>query len=80
MMTINLCLIPLKKIIEINYTCGSLEKPMTKEILWRLTVFLFPREWIIEGGYLEQNEDCQRGEYIAKGMRAYILVSRVIYG
>ena len=33
-----------------------------------------------EGGYSEQNEDDQKGKYLAKEMRAYILVSRVIDG
>ena len=42
MMTLDLCLITLKKIIEIKYTYGSLKK-MAKNILWRVTLFLFLR-------------------------------------
>ena len=37
--TLNLCLMPLKKILEINYTYGSLKQP-TEKIPWRVTVFL----------------------------------------
>ena len=29
-MTLNLCMMPLKKILEINYTYGSLKKPTEK--------------------------------------------------
>ena len=36
MMTLNLYLMPLKKILEINYTYGSLKQP-TRKFLWRLT-------------------------------------------
>ena len=39
MMTINLCLMPLKKILEINYKYGSLTQSTTNEILWRVTIF-----------------------------------------
>ena len=46
MMEINICLIPLKKILEINYTYGSMEKPMAKEILFSVTTFFFIREWM----------------------------------
>ena len=38
MMTLNLCLIPLKKILEIIYTYGYLKQPIEK-ILWRVTIF-----------------------------------------
>ena len=33
---------------------------MAKEILWRITIFLFLREWMIEGGYSDQNKDDQK--------------------
>ena len=39
MMTLNLYLKPLKKIVDMNYTYGSLKQPMTKNILWRVTIF-----------------------------------------
>ena len=54
MTKLNICLIPLKKIPEINYTHGSLKQPMTKDILWSVTISLFIREWLREGGYSEQ--------------------------
>ena len=79
-MTLNLCLMPSKKILDINYTYSSLTKQMKKKILWRLTILLFIREWMIKGGYLEQNEYNQKEKYPAKEMRAYILVSHVING
>ena len=38
MMNLNLCMIPLRKILEINYTDGSLKQPMAKKILWGVTI------------------------------------------
>ena len=38
MMTLNLCLIALKEMLEINHTYGSLRQPMLKNILWRVTI------------------------------------------
>ena len=38
MMALNLCLMPLEKIIEINYTYGSPKQSTKKNILWRVTV------------------------------------------
>ena len=38
-MTLNLCLIPLKEIPEINYAYGSRKQPTEKYILWRVTIF-----------------------------------------
>ena len=35
MITLNLCMITLNKILEINYKYGSLKQPMEKYILWR---------------------------------------------
>ena len=56
--TINLRLMALKKILEINYTYVSLTQPTAKYILRRVTIlYLFIREWMREGGYSEQNED-----------------------
>ena len=39
MMKLNICLITLKEILDINYTCGSLKQPTEKNILWRVTIF-----------------------------------------
>ena len=57
MIALNLCLIPLNKILQINYTYGSLTQQMAKEILWRVKFYLFIREWMRGGGYSEKNED-----------------------
>ena len=43
MMTLNLCMMPLYKILEINYTYGSMTQPMTKEILWRVKIFFISK-------------------------------------
>ena len=44
MMTLNLCLMSLGKIIDINYTYGSMIQPMSKEILCRVTIiFIYHR-------------------------------------
>ena len=55
--TLNICMINFKKIVEINYTYRSLTKTIAKNILWRITIFLFIRKRMREGGYLEQNKD-----------------------
>ena len=57
MMKLNICLIPLKKIQEINYKYVSLKQTMSKNILWRVIMFLFLREGVREGGYSKQKED-----------------------
>ena len=54
MMTINLCLMPLKKILEINYTYGSLTQPMTKEILWRVNIFFIYQRMDERGGLFRE--------------------------
>ena len=38
-MTLNICMMLLKKILELNYTYVSLKQPMAKIILWRVTIF-----------------------------------------
>ena len=55
MMTLNLCLIPLKKILEINYTYGSLKQPTKKDILWRVTII-----------FISQRMSDRDGLFIAK--------------
>ena len=54
MITLNLFLIALKKILEINGTYGYLKQPTAKYISWKVTLFLFIREWVRDGGYSEQ--------------------------
>ena len=44
MTKLNLCLIPLKKILEINYTYVSLTQPMGKDIFWSVKIFLLSPE------------------------------------
>ena len=39
MMILNFCMMPLKKILAINYIFGFLEQPMAKNTLWRVTIF-----------------------------------------
>ena len=51
MMTLNLCLVSLNKIIEINYTYGSLKQPTKNNIVDGNNIYLFIREWVIEMGY-----------------------------
>ena len=43
MMKLNICMMPLKKILEINYTYGSLKQPMAKNILWRIIILFISR-------------------------------------
>ena len=42
------------------------EKLMTKEILWRVTIFLFIREWMREGGYSDKNKYKQKEKISCK--------------
>ena len=46
----------LRKILEINYTYGSLTQQMAKNILWWVAIFLFIREWMREGVYSKQKK------------------------
>ena len=56
---------PLNKILEINYTYGSLTQPMAKEILRRVKKFI---SQIMDdrGDYSEQINDEQKEKYLAK--------------
>ena len=49
-MTLNICFMPLKKILDINYTYGSLKNPMSKEILGRVTIFSINNRMNERGG------------------------------
>ena len=51
MMTLNLYLISLKKILHINYTYVSLKQPTAKNILWRVTI-LFISQRMDERGLM----------------------------
>ena len=66
-MILNLYMMPLNKILEINYTYGSLKQPTTTNILWRVTVYLFIRGWVIEMDYLQQKENDQKAKIPCKG-------------
>ena len=50
MMTLNLCPMPLKKKLDINYTYGSLEKPLAKEILCGVTILFIAQRMDERGG------------------------------
>ena len=39
MTTLNICLMPLNKILDINYTYGSIKKTTDKNILGRVIIF-----------------------------------------
>ena len=41
---------PLKKILEINYTYGYLKEPITKKILWRVTILCISQRMSERGG------------------------------
>ena len=56
MMTLNIFMIPLNKILEINYTYGSLKQPTKKYILWRVTII-----------FISQRMGDRDGLFIAKG-------------
>ena len=67
MMTFNLCLIPLKKILEINYKYGYLKQPTDKEILWRVTIsFILSDDGLERGVIWRKTKITRRGKYLAK--------------
>ena len=78
MTTLNLCLMLLKKILDINYTYGSLKQLMEKHLVEGNIIFIYQIMGERGGGYSEQKEDDQKGKYLAKEMMAYILASHVI--
>ena len=53
-MTLNICLINLKKILEINYIYGSLTQPMEKDILWRVTILFIYHRMDERGGLFRE--------------------------
>ena len=61
MMTLNICMVPLKKIIEINYKCGSLKQPMAKNILCRVTIFFICQKMGERGGVFRAKEILPEG-------------------
>ena len=56
MMKLNLCMTPLKKVLDINYTYGYLKQPTKKDILWRVTII-----------FISQRMSDRYGSFIAKG-------------
>ena len=54
MMTLNLCLMFLKNILELNYTYGSLKQPITKNILRGVTIFFISQRMGESGGLLTE--------------------------
>ena len=50
MMILNLCLMTLNKILDINYTYGSMTQTMAKEIFWRLTIIFISQRMDERGG------------------------------
>ena len=50
MMTLNLFLMPLEKIIDIKYTYVSMAQLTAKEILWRVTIFFISQIMDEKGG------------------------------
>ena len=44
MAILNMCMMPMKKIIDINYKHGYLKQPMSKNIMWRVRkLFIYQR-------------------------------------
>ena len=50
MITLNLCMMPLGRIIHINYTYGYLTQTTEKEILWRVTILFIVQIMDERGG------------------------------
>ena len=72
MITLNLCLMPLKKILEINYTYGSLTQPMAKEILWRVTIFFISHRKYESGGLFKSKLRLIEGKNILQRKLGHI--------
>ena len=66
MMTLNICLMKLKKILEINYTYISLTQPIAKEILWRVTTFFYFSENGRERGVIQSKKRWPEGKISCK--------------
>ena len=67
MTTLNICLMPLKKILEINYTYGSLTQPMSKEILSRITIFFIYQRMEERGRLFRAKRRWLEGKKYCKG-------------
>ena len=67
MMTLILCLIPLNKILEVNHIYGYLAQPMTKEILWRVTIFFISHRMDGRGGLFRAKGRWLEGKISFKG-------------
>ena len=64
MTKLNLCLMLLKKILEINYTYGSLPQPMEKNILWKVTITPPPQRMDERGGLFRAKQRRSEGKSI----------------
>ena len=64
MVTIDLYMIPLKKILYINYTYGYLKQPVSKKILWKVTILFIYQRMGERGGLLRPKERLQEGKNI----------------
>ena len=53
MTTLNICLMPLKKILDINYKYGSMKQPMAKHILCRVTILFIYQKMGDRGGVIQ---------------------------
>ena len=80
MMTLNPCLMHLKKILDINYTYGYLTQTMTQDILWRVKIFFIFLRMDERGGVFRAKWIWTKEKKPAKEIRVYILVSHVING
>ena len=67
MMKIYLCLMPLNKILEINYAYISLTQPMAKNILWRVNIFFTSQRMDDIGGLFRAKGRLPEGKMSCKG-------------
>ena len=73
MMTLNLCLMSLKKILEINYIYEYLKQKMARRILWRVTILFISNrmgeDWVLFREKLRWSEgkNCNLNESIYFG-------------
>ena len=63
MMTLNICLVSLNKILDINYTFGSM-KQLTEKILWRVTIFVIYHRMGDRGGLFKGKGRLPEGKNI----------------
>ena len=71
-MTLNICMIRWKKILDINYTHGSLKQPTTKNILWRVTILFICQIMGERGGLFRAKVRLPEGKKILQSKRGII--------